>query len=64
VVFRYVFPGEPPETDLSLGFFATGERASTDDVSRPAPLARAAGVPQRALVQRVARVVAHRLSRL
>jgi predicted SAM-dependent methyltransferase len=91
VVFRYVFPGEPPETDLSLGFYATGERASTDDlkarcrtfldpfdgqfldlatlqfvgeVSRPAPLARAAGVPQRALVQRVARVVAHRLSRL
>jgi predicted SAM-dependent methyltransferase len=29
VVFRYVFPGEPPETDLSLGFYATADRRAT-----------------------------------
>jgi len=30
VVFSYVFPGEPPQADVSLGFFATGDREAVD----------------------------------
>lgn len=33
VVFRYVFPGEPAETDLSLGFYATADQESPEVVT-------------------------------
>jgi len=32
VIFHYVFPGDPPEIDLTLGFYATGSRKSTSEL--------------------------------
>jgi predicted SAM-dependent methyltransferase len=90
VVFRYVFPGEHPELDLSLGFYATREQRSTDELqaacraflggfdgrflqlatlrfedglSRPALLARPAGLPQKRVLQRIAYALADRLAK-
>lgn len=32
VVFRYVYPGDPPAIDLSLGFYATATAVSRDEL--------------------------------
>ena len=34
VVFRYVFPGEHDALDLNLGFYASAEQRSTDELER------------------------------
>jgi hypothetical protein len=36
VIFRYVFPNEPSELDLSLGFYATAARQSTSQLEAAA----------------------------
>ena len=90
VVFRYVFPHDRAEIDLSLGFYATAEQRSEaelqaacqryladfdgrflqadtlrfeDGRSRPALVARAAGLPQKRLLQRIAYAAADRLAK-
>ena len=36
VIFRYVFPGDPPGADLTLGFYATPVRGSVSDLQHAA----------------------------
>jgi predicted SAM-dependent methyltransferase len=36
IIFRYVFPGDPPELDLTLGFYATAVRRSVSELQSAA----------------------------